>query len=335
MISAFIFFAALVVFLFPRTHKALAAGDEKKSEGTDASQSARALLESVNRAKSEFIANMSHDIRTPLNAIIGMAYLLQKTRLTAVQEDYVGKIHSAGVTLLRVVDDILDVSKIESGNLEIRHVPFNLQKLIENMTGVIGEAAEGKGLDAVFLLDENVPVQLVGDPDRISQILLNLAGNAVKFTEKGGVSLDCSLDKIEDGKAFLRIEVKDSGIGISPEQMKNIFTSFTQAESSITRKYGGAGLGLTLSRKLLELCNGRLALESEPGRGTKATVDLPLEINDDAETTAACHLRGLRVILVEPGETQRQHLEKMLRGLGCETLAVEDMSLAFAAAAGA
>ncbi|MDR3176064.1 MAG: response regulator [Desulfovibrio sp.] len=335
MYSAFIFFAILVAFLFLWTRKALAAEDERKSEETSASRSALDILESANRAKSEFIANMSHEIRTPLNAIIGMAYLLQKTRLTAVQEDYVGKIHSAGVTLLRVVDDILDVSKIESGNLEIRDVPFNLHKLIENMAGVIGEAAEKKDLDAIFCLDGNVPLQLVGDPDRISQILLNLAGNAVKFTEKGGLSLDCSLNKIEDGKAFLRIVVKDSGIGISPEQMENIFKSFTQAEASITRKYGGTGLGLTLSRKLLELCGGRLALESEPGCGTQAIVDLPLEIGEGAETAVDCPLRGLRVILVEPGETQRRHLERMLLGLGCEILAVEDMSRAFAAAAGA
>ncbi|MDR0828356.1 MAG: response regulator [Desulfovibrio sp.] len=334
MPGVFIIFTILALCLFGRARNAFAAGDHPKNSGE--SLPGHLALEAVNVAKSEFIANMSHEFRTPLNAIIGMAHLLQKTKLSSTQEDYVAKIHMAGLTLLRVVDDILDVAKIEAGNMEFKCVPFNLRDLFENMAGIIGAETEKKQLDAAFCIDRDVPVHLLGDPGRISQILLNITGNAVKFTEKGGLSVKCSLDGIEKGRARLKFVVQDSGIGIAREKMDDLFTAFAQAESSITRKRGGTGLGLTLAKKLLDLCGGDLALESEAGRGTTVRFALPLEIDaDQAGALPENPLQGMRVLLVEPGAMQRQFLSAMLLNFGCKVTSYSDLGQAYAAAAGA
>ncbi len=293
--------------------------------------------ESVSKAKSEFLANMSHEVRTPLNAIIGMAYLMQKTSLSVKQEDYINKIHAAGITLLGVVNDILDFSKIESGKLEIEHVPFELDSLFENVAFIIGAKAEEQGLDVAFNIRDNVPRHLIGDPLRIGQVLTNLVGNAVKFTKKGGIEVRCILDKIENGRAYLRFIVHDTGIGISEEQQGMLFQSFSQGDSSITRKYGGTGLGLAISKNLLQLSGGSLSLESAPGEGTTITVLLPLEINKariDSDIRDDGPLTDMSVILVDPSDMQRAHLFDMLQDMGCKVKVFSDMGQGFAAIAG-
>ena len=292
--------------------------------------------ESVSKAKSEFLANMSHEVRTPLNAIIGMAYLMQKTSLSPKQEDYIDKIHAAGVTLLGIVNDILDFSKIESGKLELERVSFDLESLFENVAFIIGAKAEEQGLDVTFSIGRDVPRRLIGDPLRIGQVLTNLVGNAVKFTKKGGIDVRCSLDKVEDGRACLRFVVHDTGIGISAEQQGVLFQSFSQVDSSITRKYGGTGLGLVISKNLLQLAGGSLSLESAPGEGTSITVLLPLEMDDSRPDTAgdaAAPLAGLSVVLVDPSDLQRAHLHDMLQDMGCKVTAVRDIGQGFAAVA--
>ncbi|MDR2669444.1 MAG: response regulator [Desulfovibrio sp.] len=323
-----------------RPRRARAAGYDEKS-GNPTPEQYRLMLEkahAANSAKSEFIANMSHEIRTPLNAIIGMAFLLQKTRLNEAQEDYVSKIHSAGVTLLRVVDDILDVSRLEAGNMVIENAPFCVPAIFENLAGIVGGEAENKKLDAAFFIDEQVPPRLIGDAKRLGQILLNLISNAVKFTETGGFSVSCTTDGTAGGKTVLHIEISDTGIGISDRQREIIFNAFAQGESSITRRYGGAGLGLALAKKLLELAGGSLEMQSELGRGSTFTVRIPLATEEadgqapDAENGA---LRGIRVIVVDPAETQRGYLKRMLTGFGCDVADFADTGRAFAAVAGA
>ena len=291
--------------------------------------------EAVSKAKSEFLANMSHEVRTPLNAIIGMAYLMQKTSLSAKQEDYINKIHAAGVTLLGIVNDILDFSKIESGKLELERVSFDLESLFENVAFIIGAKAEEQGLDVTFSIGRDVPHRLIGDPLRIGQVLTNLVGNAVKFTKQGGIDVRCSLDKVEDGRACLRFVVHDTGIGISAEQQGALFQSFSQVDSSITRKYGGTGLGLVISKNLLQLAGGSLSLESSPGEGTSITVLLSLEIDVSRGDAggADAPLAGLSVVLVDPSDLQRAHLYDMLQNMGCKVTAVSDIGQGFAAVA--
>jgi two-component system sensor histidine kinase/response regulator len=323
-----------VLALRPRRAR---AGDG--ASGNPSPEQYRLMLEkaqAANSAKSEFIANMSHEIRTPLNAIIGMAFLLRKTRLNEAQEDYVSKIHSAGVTLLRVVDDILDVSKLEAGNLVIEDAPFSVLNLFENLAGIVGEEAENRKLDTAFFIDERVPPRLIGDAERLGQILLNLTGNAVKFTETGGFSVSCTTDGTVGDKIMLLVEIRDTGIGISDRQKAIIFNAFAQGESSITRRYGGAGLGLALADKLLTLAGGGLDMKSEVGHGSVFTVRVPLAAAEGATPAAKDDaLRGTRVVVADPSETQRGYLRCMLTGFGCEVADFGDTGRAFAAVAGA
>ncbi|MDR2123944.1 MAG: response regulator [Desulfovibrio sp.] len=342
MFAVLVAASVLCVLAVPalRPRRARAAGNGAES-GNHTPEQYRQMLEkaqAANSAKSEFITNMSHEIRTPLNAIIGMAFLLQKTRLSEAQEDYVSKIHSAGVTLLRVMDDILDVSRLEAGNMVIENAPFSVPGMFENLAGIVGEEAENKKLDAAFFIDERVPPRLVGDEKRLGQILLNLISNAVKFTETGGFSVSCATDGTDGGKTVLHIEISDTGIGISDRQREIIFNAFAQGESSITRRYGGAGLGLALAKKLLELVGGSLNMQSEPGRGSTFTVRIPLATAEDGGQTPDAEddaLRGLRAIVVDPAETQRGYLKRMLTNFGCEVADFADTGRAFAAAAGA
>ena len=301
--------------------------------------------ETANQAKSDFLANISHEIRTPLNAIIGMAYLLRKTSLSPQQSDYADKIHSGGVTLLGVVNDILDFSKIESGNMKMENQPFNLETLFDNLAAMIGAKAEEQGLDAAFHIEHDVPVFLVGDALRLGQVLTNLVGNAVKFTEKGGLSLRCMLDHLHAGKAQLRFVVNDTGIGIPEDRLNGLFDSFTQADTSITRKYGGTGLGLAIARNMLEMAGGTLALESSPEKGTTVTATITLDLDRESitnnlsenacpDSSGGALLNGLQVVLVDENELQRSMLVDMLQDMGCSVSAFKDMAQGFAAIAG-
>ena len=229
---------------------------------------AKELAEDATRMKSDFLANMSHEIRTPMNAIIGMSHLALKTALDEKQHDYVSKIHVAGKHLLGVINDILDFSKIEAGKLDIEAVEFRLDDVIASVTSITAQKAHDKGLEILAEIPDSVPPDLVGDPLRLGQIITNLINNAVKFTEKGEIHLRVEVLDRTDAKVQLRICVKDTGIGMTPEQAARLFQAFSQADTSTTRKHGGTGLGLTICKRLVELMAGEIWLESEPGVGS-------------------------------------------------------------------
>ena len=214
--------------------------------------------DAANQAKSEFLANMSHEIRTPMNAVIGMAHLALKTDLSPKQEDYLSKIQSSANSLLGIINDILDFSKIEAGKLDIEAVDFNLEDVLENLGNLITvKAQEKKDLEVLFATDADVPRFLVGDPLRLGQVLLNLSGNAVKFTEAGEIVVATRIESQRDGRVALQFTVRDTGIGLTEEQIGRLFQSFSQADTSTTRQYGGTGLGLTISKRLVEMMGGQ------------------------------------------------------------------------------
>jgi two-component system sensor histidine kinase/response regulator len=239
-----------------------------RKQAQAAIEKARQAAEDANKAKGDFLANMSHEIRTPMNAIIGFSDLALKTGLTSRQKDYVSKIHNAGVSLLALINDILDFSKIEAGRLEIENVDFSFEQVLETVTSIASQNAYAKGLELLLNIAEDIPLDLVGDPHRLCQVLVNLVGNSVKFTEAGEVELRATLSEQTGEKLKLRFSVRDTGIGMTAEQCSKIFQPFTQADSSTTRKYGGTGLGLSIVRRIVELMSGQIWVESEPGKGT-------------------------------------------------------------------
>jgi len=224
--------------------------------------------EEATRAKSDFIANMSHEIRTPMNAIVGLLHLLTKTDLNEKQENYIKKINIASTNLLDIINDILDFSKIEAGKLDIYNIDFNLDEVIDNIFNMFQEKASQKSLDLQVKVDELVPRFLNGDPLRISQILTNLVSNAIKFTEQGKIIIKCSLDNMLETDILLKFDIIDTGIGLTEEQSKKMFKSFSQADTSTTRKYGGTGLGLSISKKLSKLMDGDISVNSKPEEGS-------------------------------------------------------------------
>src|SRR5687767_7143220 len=239
---------------------------------------AKAAAESASRAKSEFLASMSHEIRTPMNAIMGIADLLAETSLTSEQDRYVQIFRRAGDNLLNLINDILDLSKVEASQLELERTGFSLHDLVEKVREMVAVRAQEKGLVLVCEIEPDVPGDLVGDPTRLRQVLLNLLGNAIKFTETGEVALRVTPDPDSQVPGALRFTISDTGIGIPDEKLGAMFERFTQADSSITRKYGGSGLGLTISKRLVELMGGRIWVESGVGKGSVFSFAVPLEI---------------------------------------------------------
>jgi len=266
-------------------------------------EKAREVAQRASRSKSEFLANMSHEIRTPMNGVLGMSQILRRTELTEDQSEIVGMIERSGEALLTIINDILDFSKIEAGKFEIEAEPFSLAGVIDDVAALLGSGANEKGIELITDIAPDVPNYVIGDAGRVRQILTNLVGNAIKFTSEGHVLIKAN-GTVEDGKVWLSISVKDTGIGIPGNKLDTVFRQFEQADSSTTRRFGGTGLGLSICRSLVDAMGGHISVTSKPGLGSTFLVDLVLPVAEDEawdepESAALQDLSGVRALVID------------------------------------
>ncbi|MDY6989793.1 MAG: response regulator [Thermodesulfobacteriota bacterium] len=303
------------------SNRELMASNRQLREAIAQAEEMAKRAEAANVAKSEFLANMSHEIRTPINGVIGMTGLLLDTELTPEQQQYAQITRSSADALLSVINEILDYSKIEAGKLDVEIMDFDLAMTVEEVMDVLALDAHNKGLELVFLVHQDVPALIRGDPARLRQVLINLANNAIKFTEKGEVLIRVSVDAESDHEAIIRFEVSDTGIGIPDNRLDCLFQPFTQVDGSTTRRYGGTGLGLTISKDLARMMGGKIGVESKEGEGSMFWFTATLEKQGqgrEVKMVVPEDIRGRRILVVDDNATNRLVLREQLRSWDCD-----------------